>query len=273
MADEAEDVLELDTDLELDVPEDDEAEQTSGQAEDEDGETDFTFADEEGAAPVPEQETSVIRELRKANREMARKLAEVQRNNQPKPIEVGPKPTLADCNFDEEEFEAKLDEWKDRDAQAKRAEQEAVERQQAVAKEWEQRAETFEASKAASKIPGIDAAEETVKSALSDSHFAILMLAPEDAPKLIAALAKSPAKLEELSKLDLARAAMMVGELKGKVQMTTRKAPAPDVPLRGSAAFSGGTDKQLAKLEQEAERTGDRTKLIQYRRQLRDRAA
>lgn len=263
MADEAEDVLELDT-AEVVIDEEDQEQQTGDEGED--GEPDFTFADEEGAAPAPDQDSSVIRDLRKRLREVERENAQHRKAKEPQIVDPGPKPTLADSNYDEEAFEARLTEWHEAGAKAAQQAKEAEERQQAVAREWEERAETYKSAKAT--IPGIDAAEETVKSVLSDAQFALLMKRkPEDAPKLIKALANAPGKLEELSKLDLAETALMIGELKGKLQMTTRK-PSPDTPLRGNAGFSGGTDKQLARLEKEAERTGDRTALIRYRRSL-----
>jgi hypothetical protein len=45
-----------------------------------------------------------------------------------------------------------------------------------------------------------------------------------------------------------------------------RKAPAPDKPLSGAGRMPGGPDKQLEKLEADAERTGDRTAVIAYRK-------
>jgi len=50
-----------------------------------------------------------------------------------------------------------------------------------------------------------------------------------------------------------------------------RKAPAPDKPLSGAGRMPGGPDKQLEKLEADAERTGDRTAVIAYRKKLKER--
>jgi hypothetical protein len=48
-----------------------------------------------------------------------------------------------------------------------------------------------------------------------------------------------------------------------------RKAPAPDRAQSGSGAMPIDSDKQLEKLEAEAEKTGDRTKLIAYKKKLK----
>jgi hypothetical protein len=148
MADDAEDVLELDTDLELDVEEPDDPEQTDGEVAEDGSEQDFDFG-EDGAAPAPE--SSVIRDLRKrerdlvrANREMARKLGE---QNKPQPVEIGPKPTLASCDYDEDRFEADLDHWKALKAQADRADQQYQEQRQAEAQTWQGVKQAYEADK------------------------------------------------------------------------------------------------------------------------------
>lgn len=265
MADEA-DTLELD---EVQALEPDEEQQDVAGEEGED-ETVIAFGEpvEDGAAPVPE--SSVIRDLRKANRELARKLHERARDEQPQRIEVGDKPNLAACDYDEDRFEAELQAWHSRKAQAERAETEAQERAKAEQQEWSQRAETYTADKAKLRVPDFDSAEDEVFSALSTQHQALILMTGKPAA-LVYALSRDPAKLEELSKLDLARAAMLVGKLEDKVTVTTkRKVPQPDRAIRGDAPVSAAsTDKELARLEKEAERTGDRTALIAYRRTLR----
>lgn len=278
MADDAEDVLDLD-DVEALEPEDDaEDGQTDGKAAAGDDEEDLiAFGDpvEDGAAPVPEGESSVIRDLRRANRELARKIHQIERGAQPQRIEVGEKPSLAACDYDEDRFETELDAWKARKAQAEQSETEAQERAQANQKEWQERAETYTQAKAKLRVTDFEAAEDEVFSVLSDQHQALLMLTGDKAAALVYALSKDPAKLESLSKLDLARAAMLIGKLEDKVTVTAkRKLPQPDTPIRGNASISAGNaDRELARLEKEAERTGDRTKLIQYRKQLSQRAS
>lgn len=271
MADDAEDVLELDDVLEVDDTEGDEPEEqdtdaASEDGEDDEGETFIGFGDEgdEGeAAPASESESSVIRELRKANREAQRRIAELERGNAPKPVELGPKPTLESCDYDEEAFEAKLTEWHAQKAKADAQEAEeraAAERQQA---EWKGRVETYQTAKTSLGVADFDDAEAEVFSALPNDVTALLVRIGN--PALVYALHRSPSKLEQLSKLNLADAAVQLGEWKAGLKVTKRKAPAPDRPIAGKAAASA--DKTLERLEREAARTGDRTALIRYRKQ------
>jgi hypothetical protein len=49
----------------------------------------------------------------------SKRIAELE-NRAPKPIDVGEKPTMAGCDFDEERYEAELDAFKERKAAADR---------------------------------------------------------------------------------------------------------------------------------------------------------
>ena len=267
MADEAEDVLELDTELEVDDEDQQQPEEATGEDDDEDV---IVFA-EEGVAPTPEGETSTIRKMRQQMREMQRENAELRKHVKPRTVEVGEKPSLESCGYDEEAYETELDAWKARKAQAEQAEQEAEAQRKAEADKWAERVETYKANKQSLRVKDYEDAEDEVFQTLPEPIQALMMLTEKPAV-LVYGLAKNPAKLEQLSKLDPARAAMMIGKLEDKFTVTTRsKAPQPDTPLRGSASL-GGSDKELARLEKEAERTGDRTALIRYRKRLADRA-
>jgi len=271
MADDAENVLELDAEA-LDDEAEIEGQADEAAVEGDDHEEDvIAFADDDTGSASPEGESSTIREMRLKLREAQRENAQLRRQVEPQRIELGPKPTLESCDYDETAFATEFDDWMARKAKADAAEQDTEAQYKAKAEEWAGRVETYKADKARLRVSDYDAAEEDVFSALSEQQQALLMLTEKPAV-LIYALAKNPARLEELSKLDPARAALMIGKMEAKITVTSRsKAPAPDRPLRGNAAL-GGSDKELARLEKEAERTGDRTALIRYRKSLSDRA-
>lgn len=262
MADGPEDVLELDPDAIVDGEE----QQTDGEAEE--GEvTDFTFDGEEAA---PASESSVIRDFRKRDREKDRRIAELERQIAPKQIEVGVRPALADFDYDEDGYAEALDAWNDR--KAKKAEQDRAseERKAAEAKVWGEFEDGYRTEVAKLNVPNFDEAESEVADALPREVMALILRTKK--PGLILALRNSPGKLAELSKLNLADAALMLGGLAERLQMGTRRPPDPDRPLRGNIAPMRSADKELARLEKEAARTGDRTKLAEYRRKLKPKA-
>lgn len=273
MADEAEDdVLELNDEIEeqeQDEPGDDDAQEDDDGSDDEE-ELYIGFGGDE-AAPASENESSVIRELRAKVRELTADKRKLEAGQQPEKIEVGDKPTLESCEYDEERYETELDSWKDRKAKAERQTEENRKREDAQAEEWAKVHRQYEADKASLNVPNFEEAEEEISATLPESHRALLLRSGKGAA-LIAALHRSPDKLEALSKLDPVGAAMMVGELRSQLKMEKRQRPNVDRPVKGNAAPSGNADKQLARLEKEAARTGDRTELIRYKRELRKRA-
>ena len=90
--------------------------------------------------------------------------------------------------------------------------------------------------------------------------------------KVVYALGKnSPAQLDRLSKLDDIQFAkqivLMEMQMSSKTKSRNQNKPKPKThELEGAA---GGADTRLAKLEAEADRTGDRSKVAAYKKQMR----
>lgn len=240
--------------------------------EGEEEELEVTFGD--GAAPARGEDSDLVRHLRNELREKAKRLAELEKGRQPQAIEVGPKPTLADCEYDEEAYEQKLDAWKDRKAQAERAETEAEKANREVREAWQRELQSHEAKRAALQFPDVQEAEETATAALSDVQQAVIVKVADNSALLLYSLGKHPAKLAELSQItDPLKMAAAVARLEGGLKvMPKRRAAEPEEIVTGNAGVSRGTDKELERLEKEAERTGDRTKLIAYKRRLSSKA-
>lgn len=270
MAEGREEVLELEAKDVLDEDGGDENETEAGELaeEGEDGEETVVGFEGEEAAPASEGENSVIREFRKREREKDRRIAELERQVAPKKVEVGEKPSLESCEYDEERYEANLTAWHQRKADAERLEQEQAEREKTDKEAWDKRILAFETGKSRLNVSDFEDAEAEVQAALPKETLALILRNETISAELVLALSRSPATLATLSKLDLPDAAMMIGELRSKLKVTKRKLPDPDRPLRGNAA-PVSADKELARLEKEAERTGDRTAVIRYKRQHR----
>lgn len=226
-------------------------------------------------------DTTVLRTLRQRQREDAREKAEMRREldalkaKLPTTEALGPEPQMEDFGFDEQEWKAEWVKWNGKKAQHEARQTEAQKTQQAQQAAWQTRVGEFYTKAEELRIPNLKDIEQSISDAFGDDpagNAAKSILIYSGDPRLIAALSASPAKLSELVALKdrPVELAIAVGELKGK---TVKKVlPKPDKALRGQAPSMGG-DKHLAKLEAEAARTGDRSKLIAYRAQLKDKAA
>ena len=215
-------------------------------------------------------DNSTVRQMRQALREKDRRIKELESKNAPAAIEVGDKPTLETCDYDEARFEEELTAWHERKREADAQQEKTRAVEQEARAEFEEAGKRYQERKAALKLSDFDEREAAVEQALGPLS-AVVAIAAKDPAIVVAALGKAPAKLAELQKIkNPFRLAGEIARIEAGVKTMPRKAPpAPDRPLSGSAQMPGTKDQQLAKLEKEAERTGNRTKLIAYRKQLK----
>jgi hypothetical protein len=239
-------------------------------------ETEIGFGDE---GDVEADDTPLVRKLRDQLRQAQRQLKQGKVSpadeGDPEPA-IPSRPSLEALEYDQDRFDAALEErdaavqahaeWKVRQADRDRARQRIADEQ----------AKTVEQQRKALGVSDYEARAAAVKDRLSDGQLAVLINGAENPAKLIYALGRSETKLEELAGIDnLARFAARVGQLERDVKVSKRTAPAPESRVRGATASVAVTssDKELAKLEAEADKTGDRSKVIQYRRQMRAQQA
>lgn len=230
-----------------------------------------SFDGEDATADQP-NDSSVIRQLRQELKEARRQAQEAQRASSAKPkIEIGDKPTLEGCDYDQEVFEREYEGWRQRKEQAEAETQQEQAQAEEAQRAWQGDLQAYQAKKQALAIPDFDDAEELVTGKLSQVQQAVLVKAAADPAAMIYALSRNPGKLDEFARVkDPIKLAAMVARMEGKVQVVKRKkAPALDRAATGTATTLPNADKELEKLEKEAGRTGDRTKLIRYKASLK----
>lgn len=218
-----------------------------------------------------------VKDLRKQSREDKKRIKELEaqlQKSQPaeKPIEVGAKPKLSDFDYDEDQFESAVEQWHERKRQvdqqqaSKRAEEEQA--QQA----WQTKMQSYEERRqtVAAKVRDFEEVEEAAKDKLTPTQQGILIHAAENPELIMYHLGKYPNKAKELAEItDPIQFAFAAAKLDSQMKIQTRKpSTQPERKPSGSAGLSGVVDQKLAQLEAEAARTGDRTKLIQYKKSL-----
>lgn len=237
-----------------------------------------SFGDE--ATPASEDEENRapawVKDLRKANREKDRRIRELEQRlnanapQQEQAVTVGAKPTLEGCDYDAEKFEAELESWHARKREAEQQQAKKEQAEKAAKDAWTARVQTYEKAKAALKVQDFQDAEDALSDALSVVQQGVILSGAEKPELLVYALGKAPAKLKELASItDPVKFAFAVAKLETQLKVQPRKqAPAPERRVTGSVPV-GGPDKTLERLEAEADKTGDRTKVAAYKRQLR----
>jgi len=229
-------------------------------------------------APPPEETTRApewVRELRKADREKARRIKELEAKlnaaaaTEAKPVALGAKPKLEDNDYDTEKFEAALADWYER----KRVADQQVEQQRQAEKAqqdaWQARLESYGKARAELKVKDFEDAESTAQELLDVTQQGIVVQGADNPALVIYALGKNPKKAKEISSIkDPVKFAFAVAKLEKELKVTNRKAaPPPERTVQGTGRVSGAVDSTLERLRAEAEKTGNYTKVLQYRRQ------
>lgn len=264
---------------------DDEAEEVS---EDEDSDTeaetdeaaeddDFVAVTIGEEAPPPEEEETErapewVRDLRKQYREEKRRNKELQEQlaattGATKVAELGEKPTLEAADYDTERYEKELAAWYDRKRKHDEAEAARQAEAETAEREWKQKLEGYQSAKATLKVRDYDDAEEVVQDAFNVTQQGMILQGADNPALLVYALGKNPKRAKELASIkDPVKFAFAVARLETQLKVTKRKASSkPEPTISGTGRPSGSVDSTLERLRNEAEKTGDYSKVYAYK--------
>ena len=237
--------------------------------------------------PEPEEESKEeehqeapgwVKGVRKLNRrlesENKRYKKQLEELTKPKEVvlDLGAKPTIASCGYDEAKYDQEYSAYLSRKSKVseqqlaqKKVVEERAERQQTKATKYVELRKQH-------NFKGYSDAETNVEDTLSLQQQQIIIQGAEDSALLVYALGNNPKKLEELSKAsDPIEFAFKLAKLESQLKVTSRKAPKPErkVSTGKAGGISGNSDKTLDRLREEASKTGDYTKVTAYKNKLR----
>lgn len=267
--------------VEIEVSEDDSADgqQAVGSDDEHAEESDEVVVSIGEESPPTEEEVRApewVRELRKANREKERRIRELEAKlatsaPENKPVQLGPKPKLEDHDYDAERFEQALDAWHERKRQHDLETERVRQAEQAQQQAWQAKLEGYSKAKAELKVRDYEDAEAIAQEVFSVTQQGVILQGAENPALVVYALGKNPKKAADLAKItDPVKFAFAVARLEKELKVTNRRAaPAPERIVQGTGRVSGSVDSTLERLREEAARTGNMTKVIQYKAQKR----
>jgi len=233
----------------------------------------------EEAPPLEDQppEHQWAAKMRVENRELKRRARELEARLQStlppetKPVVIGNKPKLEDHDYDADKYEEALTDWFERKRQADDAnakQQAEVMNQQ---KAWQAKLDGYGKAKAELRVRDYEDAEAVAQEVFSITQQGVILQGAENPALVVYALGKNPKKAKELAEVsDPVKFAFAVAKLEKELKVTNRRAaPAPERVVSGTGRSSGAVDSTLERLREEAARTGNMTKVIQYRAQKR----
>ena len=256
------------------------AEGEQAQATEDEGDTDDVIVSIGEEAPPPEEQPAHapewVRELRKTNRELQRQNRELQSklqttSTETKPVVLGTKPKLEDFDYDADQFETALANWFERKRQADEANAKQEAEVMTQQKAWQAKLEGYGKAKAELRVKDFEDAEAVAQELFNVTQQGVMLQGADNPALVVYALGKNPKKAQELAAIkDPVKFAFAVAKLEKDLKVTNRRAaPPPERVVSGTGRSSGAVDSTLERLREEAARTGNMTKVIQYKTQKR----
>lgn len=216
-----------------------------------------------------------VKDLRKENRDLKKQLKSNPDTTKKvdEDLTLGEKPKLEQYGYDEDQYAEALDIWYDRKAKVDKRKAE-VEAEQLKAQEQIQAVvNSYNEKKQKLKVRDFDEAESELTDKLSVQQQGLILEGADDPALVVYALGKNKARLEELAKItNPAKFAFAVARLETQMKTSTRKAAvAPEKTIAGNGSTSGTADTTLDRLRKEAEKTGDYSKVVQYKRKQKNK--
>lgn len=215
-----------------------------------------------------------VKDLRKRNRELAKenkKLKEggkTAEEDKPSAEDPGPKPTLKGCDYDDKKYEEELNSWHEKKRNADKAEADAKQAKDKEKEAWNRQVENYNQKKKSLKVKDFDDVEERVSEILSAPQIGMIVHGAENSAMVIYALGKNPTKAKELAKIDdHIKFAFAVSKMETTMKVKTRKVKtSPEETVETTGGAPKNFDQTLSKLRAKAEKTGDYTEVMAFKR-------
>lgn len=230
----------------------------------------------EEAPPTDERQRAPewVRELRKSNREKERRIRELEARLQTtqtetKPVALGSKPKLEEFDYDADRFEQALDAWHERKREHDLEAEKVRQAEQAQQQAWQAKLDGYSKAKAELRVRDYEDAEAIAQEVFNVTQQGVILQGSDNPALVIYALGKNPKKAADLANItDPVKFAFAVAKLERELKVTNRRAtPEPERVIQGTGRVSGAVDSTLERLRAEAEKTGNYTKVLQYKRQ------
>lgn len=209
------------------------------------------------------------KQLKREKRELAEKLKTLEAK--PEAVDtLGEKPRLSDFDYDEDSFDFALTQWHERKREHDKKSELAADEARKIEEQWAGKISHYEGGKKQLKVKDFADAEEAAHEVLNVTQQGIIIDVAKNPALVMYAVGKNKAELERLSKIsNPLHFAIAVHQLEQKLSVTKKTAPPPETRVTGSGRTAGSVDSTLEKLRADAEKTGDFTKVIAYKKQLK----
>ena len=224
----------------------------------------------------PEKAPEWVRDLRKKYRESEKEKAELRKkldeiSGTAKVVELGKKPAIEDFDYDTDLYENALLSWQDAKRTVEQKKQKELDEAEEQKMTWSKKLQTYQDSKADVKVKDFEEAEAEVLDVFSTIQQGIIIQGADNAALTVYAIGKNPQKLKELSEIkDPVKFAFAIAKLEGQLKVNTKKPNiSPESKIVGAAPVGTSAMSKLDELRAVAEKTGDYSEVIKFKRQMK----
>lgn len=231
--------------------------------------------DEFNGQPAPHWVKELRREAKEGKRRIKELESQLSQNQKPQEVVLGEMPKLEDYGYNEDdpEYKKAIENWAEQKVKLNDQERKKQAEQENATKAWQEKLSNYEVKKNAvkTKVRDFDEAEELAREVLNETQQGILIHGAKNPELIIYHLGKNPEKAKELAGIkDPIQFAFAAANIDAQIKVQTRKPQTnPERKPSGSASLSNVIDSKLESLEKEADRTGDRSKVIAYKKSLK----
>lgn len=234
----------------------------------------ITIGDDEPNEEEDNKAPEWVRELRKNHRDSKKEnralKEELNALKNPKDENaVGPKPTLASCEFETDVYEDQLTEWHDKKREEDKRIAGAQSEKDKAEQAWNTTVDAHNVKKEALKVDDYADAEAYVEETFSVTQQGMMVQGADNSALVVYALYKNPKRAAELAAIkDPVKFAFAAARLEAQMKVGTRNKPetTPEILVTNKGHTSGASDAKLNRLRADAEKTGDYSELTAYNR-------
>jgi len=222
-----------------------------------------------------------VKELRRVNREQAKEIKELRKMQSQSKVpadqdddKLPSRPILEDFDYDSDAYEKAVFDYAEKKKAFDLKKQKQEEQQNAENERWQKVVNSYEERKKSLKLKGIEEAEQIVQENLDEIKQAIILEAVDDPALVIYILGKNKKELDALKQeSNPVKFAVKVAKLEArmKVEKKSGSKPAPEKRLNAERVSTSAVDSALEKLRDEAAKTGDYSKVMRYKAQMKNK--
>lgn len=229
-----------------------------------------------GAPPEEKEESGLIKDLRKNQRETSREnkklKAEMEKmsSTNEKSVELGTKPTLEGSDYDAEKYATKLETWHDKKSLHEGQLAKESLKKQKETDEWNQKLASHAEKAESLNVENFKDAQLLVQETFTETQQGLIIDSVDNSAHVVYALGTNPKIAKELSSItNHVKFIAAIAKLEGRLTVEKRKSVTePEKKVVGSAPTGGGADSQLEKLREEAKVSNDYSKVTAYKRKI-----